>query len=63
MHKWNDNMSEAPKDGTSILVCKRSMKTPWQVYWYEGKRKQGWRASTGLIMFKPEFWMHVECPQ
>ena len=60
---WDDDMSKAPRNGDSILVCKKGMHTPWMVYWYEGKRKQGWRSVYGMIMFEPEFWMQIDCPE
>jgi len=63
MFEWSDDMSKAPKDGTTILICSRGMRSPWQAYWKNGKFKQGWYNSYGFVTFSPEFWMLVECPQ
>ncbi len=54
----------APKDGTTILICKPGMKTPWMAKWEEMRRAPDrWSAiGLGRCPFDPTHWMPLPSP-
>lgn len=56
-------ISTAPKDGTSILVCRGHM-IPWMAHWVKMTRvPDRWESyGEGAIPFSPTHWMLLPEP-
>jgi hypothetical protein len=62
MSEWQ-LIETAPKDGRFILAtpCFGTSKTPYQIYWFTGK-KQHWLHGATKLTANPTHWMPLPQP-